>query len=126
MSIGQLERLSSVIDQQELMTRCLNRLDFAERMLTLFHDQFGEELNQLEQAFDDGNLASVGKIAHRLQGACANAAATGLQSRAAELRNAVNKGSRDETSQRLSDLQSEWQRFSTAMKPDGSPPNNSN
>jgi HPt (histidine-containing phosphotransfer) domain-containing protein len=108
------------------MTRCLNRLDFAERMLSLFHDQFGEELSELEQAFDDGNLVSVGKIAHRLQGACANAAATGLQSRAAELRNAVNKGSRDETSQRLSDLQSEWQRFSTAMKPDGNLANNSN
>ena len=126
MSHGQLERLSSVIDQQELMTRCLNRLDFAERMLSLFHNQFGEELNQLEQAFDDGNLVSVGKIAHRLQGACANAAATGLQSRAAELRNAVNKGSRDETSQRLTELQSEWEKFSTAMNPEDGSSSNSN
>jgi HPt (histidine-containing phosphotransfer) domain-containing protein len=118
MSLGQLENLSSVIDQNELLTRCLNNLDFAERMVALFQEQFCEEMTVLEQAFEQGNLDAVGKVAHRLQGACANAAAFGLKARAANVRNAVNEGSREKTTQCVSELQEEWRRFSSIVGQD--------
>jgi HPt (histidine-containing phosphotransfer) domain-containing protein len=115
MSMVDTQELSSVINRDELMTRCLNNLDFAERMLKLFQEQFCEELAVLETAYDQGNFESVAKIAHRLQGACANAAAFGLQDRAANLRNAVKEGAHDKAVQCLTDLQQEWKRFSTVM-----------
>ncbi|HEY2761566.1 MAG TPA: Hpt domain-containing protein [Pirellulales bacterium] len=109
------QELSSVINRDELLTRCLNNLDFAERMLKLFQEQFSEELAVLEEAYENKNLESVGKIAHRLQGACANAAAFGLQRRAANLRTAVKEGTPTQTAQCLADLQQEWNRFSTVI-----------
>lgn len=118
MSLGHLENVSSVIDRKALLTRCLNNLDFAERMVALFQEQFCEEMTVLEQEFERGNLDAVGKVAHRLQGACANAAAFGLQARAGNVRKAVNEGSREKTTQCVAELQQEWQRFSSVMSQD--------
>ena len=115
MSLVDTHDLSSVINRHELMTRCLNNLDFAERMLRLFQDQFTEELAVLETAYNSKNMESVAKIAHRLQGACANAAAFGLQERSANLRNAVKEGNPEQADQCLADLQQEWKRFSSVM-----------
>jgi HPt (histidine-containing phosphotransfer) domain-containing protein len=110
--------MASVIDQKALLTRCMNRLDFVERMLTLFQDQCGLEVAELEQAFDNGDMNSVRRIAHRLAGASANAAAIGLQARAAQLRLAADDGSREKTSQCLVELQREWHRFTEARSAD--------
>ena len=118
MSLVDTRDLSSVINRHELMTRCLNNIDFAERMLRLFQDQFTEELTVLEVAYNNKNMESVAKIAHRLQGACANAAAFGLQERAANLRNAIKEGTSDQAEQCLADLQQEWKRFSSVMSVD--------
>jgi HPt (histidine-containing phosphotransfer) domain-containing protein len=126
MSLGSLNDMAPVIDHQALLTRCLNRLDFVERMLRLFQDQCGMEVADLEQAFDQGDMNSVRRIAHRLAGASANAAAVGLQARAAELRHAADEGSLEKTSQCLVELQREWHRFTEARSADQklSPPEN--
>ena len=114
MTMVDTQELSSVINRDELLTRCLNNLDFAERMLKLFQEQFRDELVVLEAAYDQGNFESIAKIAHRLQG-LRDAAAFGLQDRAANLRNAVKGGAPDRAAQCLTDLQQEWKRFSTVM-----------
>ncbi len=115
MSLETLQGLSSVIDHDALLTRCLNNLDFAERMLALFLEHCGEELIHLDQAFDKGDMEAVRRISHRFAGASANAAAFGLQARAAELRRAANDGSLDEALNCLVDLRQEWHRFTMAM-----------
>jgi HPt (histidine-containing phosphotransfer) domain-containing protein len=115
------ERLSSVVDYDQLVTRCLNKLDFAERMLTLFQSHCGDELAVLEREFAEGNLESVRLIAHRLGGAAANAAAFGLQSCAGELRVAASSGSREQTETSLVNLQREWRRFNAAITEDSQP-----
>lgn len=38
------ERLASVVDYDELVMRCLNNLDFAERMLVLFQKHCSDEM----------------------------------------------------------------------------------
>ncbi len=121
MSQTNAERLSSVVDYDELVTRCLNKLDFAERMLTLFQNHCGDEMVVLEQAFAEGNLESVRRIAHRLGGAAANAAAFGLQTCAGDLRLAASSGSLQQTSRSLGELQREWRRFNAAMTVDPAP-----
>lgn len=121
MSQKNAERLSSVVDYEELVTRCLNKIDFAERMLALFQNHCGDEMAVLERAYAEGNLESVRLIAHRLGGAAANAAAFGIQSCAAELRLAASSGSVQQTSRSLTDLQREWRRFNEVMSTDEQP-----
>ena len=115
MSLETLQSLSSVIDHNALLTRCLNNLDFAERMLTLFQGHCGKELTNLEHAFDEGDMDSVRRLSHRFAGASANAAAFGLQARAAELRHAASDGEFEKTSQCLTELRQEWRKFTAAM-----------
>jgi HPt (histidine-containing phosphotransfer) domain-containing protein len=115
MSLTNAERLSTVVDYDELVTRCLNKIDFAERMLTLFQNHCGQELAHLEQACETGDLESIRRISHRLAGAAANAAAGGLQGCAAELRRAATSGSLDTVTKCLGELQREWRRFNDAM-----------
>jgi HPt (histidine-containing phosphotransfer) domain-containing protein len=122
MSRASLESLSSVIDHRALLTRCLNKLDFAERMLALFQSRCGEELEELDQAFEKADLEAVRRISHRLGGACANAAAFGLQACATDLRHAANDGSLDKASQCLAELRREWDRFTTVMSAEQNPP----
>jgi|GEM_PF-2400296 len=115
------ERLSSVVDYQQLIARCLNKLDFAERMLSLFQNHCAEELAVLERAFAEDNLESMRLVSHRLGGAAANAAAFGLKQSASELRIAASSGSREQTERALHDLQKEWQRFNAVMSEDAQP-----
>ena len=118
MSLESLEGLSSVIDHHALLTRCLNNLAFAERMLTLFQARCGEELLELEQAVKKGDMESVRRISHRLTGASANAAAPGLQARASDLRHAADDGSLEKASECLVELRREWHRLTDAMAGD--------
>ncbi|MBX9791228.1 MAG: Hpt domain-containing protein [Pirellulales bacterium] len=111
--------LSGVIDLNELMTRCLNNLEFAERMLTLFENRCGDDLTELERAFEQGDVEKARRVSHRFAGASANAAAGRLHGRATELRNDLREGSLDAARPRLHELRQEWQRFTEAMS---SPP----
>lgn len=115
MSLENVQRLSSVMNFDELLTRCLNNIEFAERMLTLFHGRCADDVAELEEAFNRSDIDSVRRIAHRLAGASANAAATGLQSRAAELRRAVDRNATHEIQPRLLELREEWRRFADAL-----------
>jgi HPt (histidine-containing phosphotransfer) domain-containing protein len=115
MTSEDLKGLSAVIDSQALLARCLNNLDFVERILTLFEDRGTVELNNLDEALAAGDVETVGRIAHRLAGACANAAAHDLQICAANVRKAVNKNSLEEAAECVEELHRKWDCFSKVM-----------
>lgn len=115
MSPTDLKALSSVIDDKALLARCLNNLQFVERILALFDGKCGEELSELDRALEAGDIESVSRIAHRLTGACANAAAFELQSCASKLRTAAEKNALPEAATCLEELRCGWQRFSAAL-----------
>jgi HPt (histidine-containing phosphotransfer) domain-containing protein len=115
MSPEDFDGLSSVIDSQALVGRCLNNLDFAQRILTMFEGRCETELAELDQALEKGDVETIRRIAHRLTGTCANAAAFELQACASKLKHAADDCSIEETSDCLQDLKREWERFSTVM-----------
>lgn len=110
-----LQKLGDVIDHESLLTRCLNKVDFAERMLKLYQDHCAEELRGLDLAFEHGDYDAVKRIAHRVAGASANAAATGMRARATELRQAVESGSLESARDQLISLHREWDKLTSAM-----------
>jgi HPt (histidine-containing phosphotransfer) domain-containing protein len=102
------EAISDVIDLDDLMTRCLGNLEFADRILTVFQSRFESDLSELEHAVQLGDVERVERIAHRLKGACANAAASGLAERATNLWNAAHEGQVKSVRECFSALQDEW------------------
>lgn len=75
----------AAFNSQELLARCLGRLDFAIRVLNKFQTQLELDLAMLEQAVRNHNRAAAALAAHRIKGASANVAAHGLQQCAAEI-----------------------------------------
>ena len=120
MSPEEWHGLSSVIDQQALLRRCINNLQFAERILTLFECTCGEELVDIDRALEAGDVEAVSRIAHRLQGACANAGAFQMQACATKLRSAAKEQALPDVAACLRELRSEWQRLGAALP--GQPP----
>ena len=118
MKLADATSLTGVIDFNELMTRCLNNLDFAERMLNMFLNHCGDDLVQLDRAFDAGDIETARRVSHRFAGASANAAATQLHVRATQLRSELRAGSMEAARPCLHELHQEWQRFAAAMSPE--------
>lgn len=118
MKLAEASNLTEVIDVNELMTRCLNNLDFAERMLGMFLNHCGADLAELDRAFDAGDLETARRVSHRFAGASANAAATRLHGRATQLRSELRAGSMEAARPCLQELHQEWRRFTAAMSPE--------
>jgi len=101
----------AVFDVDDLMARCLGNLEFAEHILALFQTRFGEDLAELEQMLAAGDAESVARLAHRLKGAAANAAAPSLKTLAAEIVQLAQARSLEGVRTRLADLREEWDWF---------------
>jgi HPt (histidine-containing phosphotransfer) domain-containing protein len=97
-----------VIDFDDLMTRCLGNLEFADRILTVFQSRCETDLKELDQAIQANDIEQVERIAHRLKGACANAAAPRLASRAMDLWKVANQRKMESVPACFAALRSEW------------------
>lgn len=106
---------ANVLNMDDLLTRCLGNLEFAERVLSMFQERGDEDLAGLERAVAARDADEVAILAHRLKGASANASAPGLQARAAEIERAARNESFSEIPARLVDLRHEWREFTSAV-----------
>lgn len=100
-----------VFDREDLLARCLGKLDLAERVLAKFHLRFELDLDELEQAMRSEDLESLARVAHRLKGASANVAAVRLRVKAAGIEELARRGCLQEISEYMEGLRSEWARF---------------
>ena len=105
------ETLDSPINYDELVDRCLGKIDFAERVLSKFHDRFPDSLNEMLESTQEGDLESVARVAHRLKGAAANISARGILEAAQEIETIGRHGQAEELPPWLDRLNSEWERF---------------
>src|SRR5205085_12588475 len=62
----------------QLVMRCMGRLELAQRLLASFERRFPLELSQIEQSLETGDLPTFVRQAHQLKGASANVSAPGL------------------------------------------------
>ena len=63
----------------ELMARCMGRIERVQRVLDLFVAQVDEDIARLGIELQSGNAREVAKIAHRIKGASANAAVESIR-----------------------------------------------
>ena len=109
------EELSAVIDVDELLSRCMGNLEFAERVLALLQDRCSVDIEELDRAVGEGDVQTIASIAHRLKGAYANAAAAELKSQAAQLEDAALYASTTEVEQSWGRLRERWNEFNAAV-----------
>ena len=63
------------IAYDELAARCLERIDFIERVLHSFSSRFSEDLEQLVREIQAEDGQAIAQLTHRMKGACGNTAA---------------------------------------------------
>src|SRR5690606_12322113 len=103
-----------------LLMRGRVNLDVGERILTIFQSRREADIVELEEAIQSSDLARVQRIAHRLKGACANAGATSLSTRANELWTAANKDFTDLLAARFVQFRQEWKECAATLTRDES------
>ena len=106
-------QVATALNVEDLMTRCMGNIEFAERILSIFQELGNQALADLEQAMAAEDTEMLARLAHRLKGASANAAAPGLQALAAEIERAAGQSSLGEIPAHLENLRHEWNRFSS-------------
>jgi HPt (histidine-containing phosphotransfer) domain-containing protein len=99
------------LDLQQLVHRCLGRIELAERLLTSFESRFPADLAQVEQCLDEGDPAKMARLCHQLKGAAANISAPQLHLVMSRMEQAVRDGQRESVNRCLHEAQQAWTRF---------------
>lgn len=107
---------SSPIDQQELLARCMGRVDLLEKLLSNFDQFLSPQVAELEQAVQMGEMKKIREIAHRLRGAALTISAHELSRCAERLEGAAFDGAAAESANCLEDLLRECERISSAVR----------
>lgn len=74
-----------VMDQKDLLTRCMGNKRFAARILDAFLRQLNNDLDELEAAIHSENFAQAAVISHRVKGSSSNVSARRLNSLATSI-----------------------------------------
>jgi len=105
------EEISTALNYEELLTRCMGNIEFAERVLDKFQLSFGQDLENLETGLESEDAEAVAMVAHRLKGASASVGAPCLCQRAAEIEQLGRCDRLTEAQEPMQHLRHEWSRF---------------
>lgn len=116
---------NEVLNLNELIDRCMGKLEFAQRLLKRFEAQLDSDIDLIKQAASSQDLEFVAQVAHRVKGASANVSAVPLMKVAAEIETAARDGDADTLWSRLPILAAERDRFKKSVpqfdQPDATP-----
>ncbi len=115
MNQAEQEQIAPIIDLDDLMARCLNNIELAQRVIVMFQESSDENFIGIEEAVAAKDTESIAHLAHRLKGASANVAASGLCDQAAELEQAARRCLLAEIPGHLENLRQEWFRFTSEV-----------
>jgi HPt (histidine-containing phosphotransfer) domain-containing protein len=99
------------IDARELLDRCMDNIELAERVLTKLQSRFESDMVELEQTLAAKDMKALAGVAHRLKGAAANVAAHGLRNCAAELEEMAYAGAFEGLPAQLGLLRDKWSKL---------------
>ena len=96
---------------EELLARCVGRLDLVQRVLDAYATQMEEDIPKLLAELEVGNSSDVARIAHRIKGASANAAVEALRSDAEEIELLARADQLNQASSRAGQLKQDWSEY---------------
>jgi HPt (histidine-containing phosphotransfer) domain-containing protein len=98
------------LDRDELLARCLGRIDLVERILQRFHNALDEDVKRLEEAVRGERADEVALVAHRIKGASLAVSAHALTACARSLEECASEGRWDDIPVQVERLKSEGSR----------------
>lgn len=99
------------LDLEQLVNRCMGRLDLVERLLASFEVRFPNELSQIEQSIDAGDVDHLVRLVHQLKGASANVSARGLYSILVNMEEAGRANQLEGAAAYLPEVHCAWDQF---------------
>jgi HPt (histidine-containing phosphotransfer) domain-containing protein len=108
---GKSARADSPFDWEQLVRRCMGRIELAERLLNSFESRFPEDLSKIEEALLENDSAGLPRLVHQLKGAAANVSAPDLHSILARMEEAVRSAQRDIADECIDEIHVTWDRY---------------
>jgi HPt (histidine-containing phosphotransfer) domain-containing protein len=99
------------VDVEDLLDRCLGRIELAERILQRFQSALEVDLQQLEAAVRATNTDEIAHVAHRIKGASLAVAASSLKDCAQSIEASATARRIEEIPVQLTKLKQERSRF---------------
>jgi HPt (histidine-containing phosphotransfer) domain-containing protein len=104
------------LDLEELLARCLGRVDLMDRLLANFDETLGPQINQLEEAVQISDPPKIKSIAHRIKGAALTVSARELSKCAERLESSAVDPSSEQCANCLENVLRECERLSATIR----------
>lgn len=99
------------VDLEQLVRRCMGRIELAERLLKSFESRFPVDLSKIEECLANDDASGLARSVHQLKGAAANISAPELYAILARMEQAV-RGQQSAVAQEcLEEVHQAWDRF---------------
>ena len=99
------------LDLDQLVRRCMGRVDLAERLLTSFQERLPIEVAQIQECLAAGDVVRLGRLVHQFKGTTANVSAPELHGIAVRMEHAAHAGQCETVACCLTEVAQAWQRF---------------
>ena len=106
----------SILNEQWLLDKARGNRDFLKKLFAVFVDQQPGKIDEMRQAYLDGDLAQVAFMAHTLKGGAATMGAEVLKERAFEVEKAAKENQPDQAGKEIDLLYGELDQTIRAMK----------
>lgn len=98
-------------DVQQLVRRCMGRIELAERLLASFESRFPDDLFKIEACLTADDSSGLARLVHQMKGAAANVSAPSLYSILSRMEQAVRDEQHETAGQCLEEVQEVWERY---------------
>ena len=102
---------SMPLDLDQLVRRCMGRVDLAERLLASFQERLPVEVAQIQECLAAGDVTRLARLVHQFKGTTANVSAHELHGIAVRMEHAAQAGQCEIVTCCLTEVVQAWQRF---------------
>jgi HPt (histidine-containing phosphotransfer) domain-containing protein len=99
------------LDLEQLVRRCLGRIDLAERLLKSFETRFPADLSKIEECLRADDSVELSRLVHQLKGTAANVSAPDLHAVMTRMEQAVKAEQPDMAHACLEEVHRAWERY---------------
>ena len=99
------------VNLEQLVRRCMGRVELAERLLKSFESRFPDDLCKVEECLAKVDTTELSRLVHQLKGAAANISAPELYAILARLEQAVRAQQPVVAHDCLTEVHQAWDRF---------------
>ena len=99
------------LDLEQLVHRCMGRIELAERLLKSFESRFPEDLSRIEECLYGEGSPELPRLVHQLKGATANVSAPELYASVTKMEQALEAKQAEKARTCVAEIHRAWNRY---------------